>query len=307
MCHHAGRLDSHSRGDRRARRHPAHLDHRRPPRLPRLHPAHVWDGNENLSVEVPLGDFFCNGNAQRVNVVAAHQREPPGGFNSLAHAVPRSSEDHPREPAVGGHPRPWLPGELLPDGGPRRGGTSTLSGAARSLPESVLSTSFSTGSGKGARVAPICCGASSPMAGGARAKSSSSTATARTPPGVAPARRTTSAEPGASVRPFTAPFMGHRCGSATMRTCRSTGSTAGTSWTDPLRPGPEATVQALGWWPDGADEPLTDDISSVGYCSDGAPQAFPATTGVAGALPALVERHAPAPRFGAWGLEPRVD
>ena len=41
------------------------------------------DGNENPSVEVPLGDFFCNGNAQRVNVVSLPINvNPSGGFNS---------------------------------------------------------------------------------------------------------------------------------------------------------------------------------------------------------------------------------
>ena len=42
-----------------------------------------WDGEETPSIEVPLGDFFCNGHALRYNVnslpVAVN---PSGGFNS---------------------------------------------------------------------------------------------------------------------------------------------------------------------------------------------------------------------------------
>ncbi|MDP4147350.1 MAG: DUF2961 domain-containing protein [Bacillota bacterium] len=42
-----------------------------------------WDGEENPSVEVPLGDFFCNGWCERSNVnsipIAVN---PAGGFNS---------------------------------------------------------------------------------------------------------------------------------------------------------------------------------------------------------------------------------
>lgn len=42
-----------------------------------------WDGEKTPSVEVPLGDFFCNGHALRVNInsipIAVN---PSGGFNS---------------------------------------------------------------------------------------------------------------------------------------------------------------------------------------------------------------------------------
>ncbi|MFD2612281.1 glycoside hydrolase family 172 protein [Paenibacillus gansuensis] len=42
-----------------------------------------WDGEENPSIEVPFGDFFCNGWAERCNVnsfpIAVN---PAGGFNS---------------------------------------------------------------------------------------------------------------------------------------------------------------------------------------------------------------------------------
>jgi hypothetical protein len=42
-----------------------------------------WDGEDNPSVEVPVGDFFCNGWGERVNVnsmpIAVN---PAGGFNS---------------------------------------------------------------------------------------------------------------------------------------------------------------------------------------------------------------------------------
>ncbi len=46
------------------------------------------------------------------------------------------------------------------------------------------------------------------------------------------------------------------------------------------------TVQALGWWPDGVYEPLTDDICSVGYWYQHEPHAaFPQ-------LSARRQRHA---------------
>ena len=48
----------------------------------------------------------------------------------------------------------------------------------------------------------------------------------------------------------------------------------------------KVTVQALGWWPDGTYEPLTDDIASVAYWYQTEPHvAYPA-------LPAL---------DGRWG------
>jgi hypothetical protein len=42
----------------------------------------------------------------------------------------------------------------------------------------------------------------------------------------------------------------------------------------------KVTMQALGWWPNGVYEPLTDDISSVGYWYQREPHApFPAMPG----------------------------
>ncbi|MBD3174961.1 MAG: DUF2961 domain-containing protein, partial [Armatimonadia bacterium] len=42
-----------------------------------------WDGSDQPAVEVPLGDFFCNGNARRVDVVSLPINvNPSGGFNS---------------------------------------------------------------------------------------------------------------------------------------------------------------------------------------------------------------------------------
>lgn len=41
-----------------------------------------WDGEETPSVEVPLGDFFCNGHGMRYNVVSIPIAvNPSGGFN----------------------------------------------------------------------------------------------------------------------------------------------------------------------------------------------------------------------------------
>ncbi len=43
-----------------------------------------WDGEEAPSVEVPLGDFFCNGFCKRVNVLSIPINvNPSGGFNSF--------------------------------------------------------------------------------------------------------------------------------------------------------------------------------------------------------------------------------
>jgi hypothetical protein len=42
-----------------------------------------WDGEETPSVEVPLGDFFCNGWCERTNVTSLPVAvNPAGGFNS---------------------------------------------------------------------------------------------------------------------------------------------------------------------------------------------------------------------------------
>ena len=43
-----------------------------------------WDGEETPSVEVPVGDFFCNGWCRPVNVDSIPiSVNPSGGFNSL--------------------------------------------------------------------------------------------------------------------------------------------------------------------------------------------------------------------------------
>jgi hypothetical protein len=56
-----------------------------------VHPQHwralvlrmYWDGEQEPSVEVPLGDFFCNGWCQRSNVASIPVAvNPAGGFNS---------------------------------------------------------------------------------------------------------------------------------------------------------------------------------------------------------------------------------
>lgn len=42
-----------------------------------------WDGEKGPSVEVPIGDFFCNGHAERCNIVSLPINvNPSGGFNS---------------------------------------------------------------------------------------------------------------------------------------------------------------------------------------------------------------------------------
>ena len=42
-----------------------------------------WDGEETPSVEVPLGDFFCNGHGLRCNILSLPINvNPSGGFNS---------------------------------------------------------------------------------------------------------------------------------------------------------------------------------------------------------------------------------
>ncbi len=55
-----------------------------------VHPQHwrrlilrmYWDGEDTPSVEVPLGDFFCNGWCERCNVSSlAVAVNPAGGFN----------------------------------------------------------------------------------------------------------------------------------------------------------------------------------------------------------------------------------
>ena len=165
-----------------------------------------WDGEATPSVEVPLGDFFCNGWCERCNITSLPVAvNPAGGFNSYWEMPFRK------------HARITVE-NLSPDD--LRGFyyqiTYTLTEVpddARLLPRPVAAqqpAALQAGphpARRRARAGPVRrhlpgLGRATTTAGGARARSSSTwTATASGRPSAAPAPRTTSAAPGTSSSP----------------------------------------------------------------------------------------------------------
>ena len=91
-----------------------------------------WDGEETPSVEVPIGDLFCNGWCERCNIASLPVAvNPAGGVQLLlGDALPEVGEDHAGEPDRREVQRLLLPGHVCTHGCP--GGcrpTSTRSSA----------------------------------------------------------------------------------------------------------------------------------------------------------------------------------
>ena len=163
-----------------------------------------WDEEETPCVETPLGDFFACGHGLRTNVTSLPVAvNPTGGLNSYwpmpFRARARITVETQWHEDIGGF-------------------FYQITYALTEVP------------GEAARC---------PTAGGVKARSSSTpTATRSSPPSVAPARRTTSAGPGASVgltvarRPSARPSSGcHSRHPPAGGRCLATECTAGTSWT----------------------------------------------------------------------------
>ena len=184
----AGRSRRASRSVRRARRstladhrrrrqdHP-HLDHH-----PHRQLAHrcvlraYWDGADEPAVEVPYGDFFCNGWGAFAQVnsqpIAAN---PHGGFNSYWPMPFRSGAraDHREHLRRAGHG--LLPGHLRDRRRPlrRRLPARAVAPQQPARGRSCRTRSSTASRARGTTSAPTSPGASTPPAGGARARSSS--------------------------------------------------------------------------------------------------------------------------------------
>ena len=250
-----------------------------------------WDGEDSPSVEVPLGDFFCNGHGLRCNInslpVAVN---PSGGFNCYwpmpfnERARITIESQHPEE--IGGffYQITYALGEI-PEDSAYFHAQWRRSMTTRELPEhTVLDgvkgkgqyvgtylawTQFSDGwwgEGEvkfyidGDQEYPTICGTGTEdYFGGAW---------------------------GFGDETYSTSFLGYPLYHREEGNVPKHGLYR---WhiMDPIRFEEDlrVTVQALGWWPDGVYEPLTDDICSVGYWYQHEPHTpFPQ-------LPARRQRH----------------
>lgn len=229
-----------------------------------------WDGSPNPSVEVPLGDFFCNGNARRANVVSLPINvNPSGGFNSYWPMPFRQSAritvENQRWEDIGGffyqidHFLGLIPAEAAYFHAQwRRSITS------REYPEHVLVDGI-RGRGQYVGTYLLWCQCSDGWWGEGELKFYMDGDTEY------PTVCTTGTEDyflGAwgFGDTYTAPFCGYPMWDRTPGAVPKHGLYR---WhiMDPVRFDEDlkVTIQALGWWPDGKFQPLTDDISSVAY------------------------------------------
>lgn len=253
-----------------------------------------WDGEDTPSVEVPLGDFFCNGHGLRCNInslpVAVN---PSGGFNCYwpmpFHQSCEITIENQRPEEIGGffyqidyalrevpeqagcfHAQ-WrrtmttreLPEHTLLDG---------VKGEGQYVGTYLAWTQFSDGWwGEGeikfyldgdAQFPTICGTGTEDYFGGAW---------------------------GFGGETYSTPFLGYPLYQKEQGQVPKHGLYR---WhlMDPVRFHQDlrVTIQALGWWPDGIYEPLTDDIASVGYWYQHEPH---------GPFPKLPGRRARHPRI----------
>lgn len=248
-----------------------------------------WDGNENPSVEVPLGDFFCNGNAQRVNVVSLPINvNPSGGFNSYWPMPFRSSaritlENQRWEDIHGLYYQVNYCLTKVPDHAAYFHAQWRRSVTTRECPEHVIAEGI-RGRGQYVGTYLLWCQFSDGWWGEGEVKFYIDG------DGEDPTWCGTGTEDyfgGAWCfgETFSAPYVGYPLWQRDEGRVPKHGLYR---WhvMDPIRFDSDlrATIQALGWWPDGKYEPLTDDISSVAYWYQMAPHnPFPP-------LPGLLER-----------------
>jgi len=250
-----------------------------------------WDGEDSPSVEVPLGDFFCNGHGLRCNInslpVAVN---PSGGFNCY---WPMPFNEGARITIESQHPEPidgffyqitYALGEI-PENSAYFHAQWRRSVTTRELPEHTIIdgvkgrgqyvgtylawTQFSDGwwgEGEvkfyidGDEKFPTICGTGTEdYFGGAW---------------------------GFAGETYSTAFLGYPLYHREEGKVPKHGLYR---WhiMDPIRFNEDlrVTIQALGWWPDGVYEPLTDDICSVAYWYQHEPHAaFPQ-------LPARRQRH----------------
>ena len=250
-----------------------------------------WDGEETPSVEVPLGDFFACGHEMRAKVNSLPiSVNPAGGFNSYWPMPFRKSavitvENEWHEDIGGFFYQFDYSLEPVPDEAATFHAQWRRSVTTREYPEHVVLdgikgmghyvgtyiawTAFSNGwwgegemkfylDGDGEHPT-ICTTGTEDYFGGAWGF--------RNPEG--------------REDPFSTPFLGLPFVELEDNKVPRFGLYR---WhiMDPVRFGQDlkATVQALGWWPNGKYEPLTDDLASVGYWYQAEPHAaFPALPG----------------------------
>ncbi len=241
-----------------------------------------WDGESRPSVETPLGDFFCNGHALRYNVNSAVIAvNPSGGFNSYWSMPFRTSaritveSQHP-DPIEGFFYQITYAQYGIPENAAYFHAQWRRSLTTRQTPEHILLDGIQ---GKGHYVGtflawtqlsngwwgegemkffldgdleyPTICGTGTEdYFGGAW---------------------------GFGGETYSTPFLGYPL---YRQEAGEVPRHALYRWhiPDPIRfqHDLKVTIQALGWWPGGIFQPLTDDIASVGYWYQSEPHApFP--------------------------------
>ena len=251
-----------------------------------------WDSEETPSIEVPLGDFFCNGHglAYRVNSLPVAVN-PSGGFNCywpmpFRQRAVVTIENQRREPIEGFYYQITYALSEVPENAAYFHAQWRRSVTTRERPEhSVLEgvegrghyvgtflawTQFSNGwwgEGEvkfyidGDKDYPTVCGTGTEdYFGGAWSFGGEYVGSG-----------------GSGGETYSTPFLGYPLYQREPGEVPRHGIYR---WhvLDPIRfkRDLKVTVQALGWWPDGKFEPLTDDIASVGYWYQAEPHAsFP--------------------------------
>ena len=254
-----------------------------------------WDDEETPSVEVPIGDFFCNGWAERCNITSlAVCVNPAGGFNCYWE-MPFRQHARITVENICARPRArvLLPDQLHADrgaGGLRLFPCAVAAQQPAALPDRCTRCSTAC-RGRGSMSARTSPGASTTTAGGARARSSSSwMATASGRPSAAPAPKTTLAGRGTLSFPqgqygvFSSPYSGLPQVIRPDGLYRSQQRFGLYRWhiMDPIRFQQDlrVTIQALGWrsQPEGKSRylPMQDDIASTVFWYQTEPHApFP--------------------------------
>ena len=233
------------------------------------------------AIEVPYGDFFCNGWGEFAQVNSqAVAANPHGGFNSYwpmpfregARLTVENTSDRRRPRLLPGHlrDRRRLPDERLPARAvaPRR--TRWPSWSRTRIVEGVQ------GQRPVRRDVPRVGRQLQRLVGRGRDQVLPGRATPTTPPSAAPAPRTTSAVPGTSTsraratREFSTPYLGMpqviRPGRAVRQPAAVRDVPLAPAGPDPLRNrAARSTIQALGWRSGWRYLPLRDDIASTAF------------------------------------------
>jgi hypothetical protein len=251
-----------------------------------------WDGEETPSIEVPLGDFFCNGHGLRYTVnslpVAVN---PSGGFNCywpmpFRRRVRITIENQWEEPIEGFYYQITYALTEVPENAAYFHAQWRRSMTTREYPEHTILegvrgpghyvgtflawTQFSNGwwgEGEikfylnGDTEHPTICGTGSEDYFGGAWSFGGEFVGSR----------------GSGGETYSTPFLGYPLYRQEPGEVPRHGLYR---WhvLDPIRfkKDLKVTIQALGWWPNGRFEPLTDDIASVGYWYQAEPHApFP--------------------------------